>query len=609
MSAPRPHAPSSTGAPITLTAVQAQEREAEVRPLSMGLIRRLLSYMQPYARSRNTLIGLVILRGTQLPLLAWATASIIGGPVSRLDVRGLLLGTAGYLALAAFTNATFCFRMRFGLRLGEAVIHDLRQAMFEHLQRLPMRYFNKTKVGRTISRFTSDAEAMRIGIQDVLFVSLVQGVQAVVAAAIMAWRDWVLFLLVLLLAPILWGMNRFFRARMSRAFRAVQESFSRVTATLAESVTGIRVTQGFARQAYNAEVFHDLIADHSVYNVRTARQMGLFAPLLELNTQLFIALVLMVGSWRVMHGGADINDLYYFILLAQTFFGPMQTLGAMYAQALGAMAGAERVFSLLDSPPEADPPGARVPERIAGKVEFRGVTFAYDPGRPVLHDASFTVEPGQTVALVGHTGSGKTTISNLIAKFYLPTEGQVLIDGGDTRELDTRALRRHLGIVQQQNFLFTGTLLDNMRFGKPDALGLEVIQAAQKMDCLDIITALPDGIMTVVGEGGKGISLGQRQLICFTRAMLVNPSILILDEATSAVDTVTEARIQRALAVLLKGRTSFVVAHRLSTVRHADLVLVLDRGRIVERGTHNDLLLKGGTYAGLYRQFVRSSEA
>ncbi len=591
-----------------LVAFQGGDREADVRPLSLGIIRRMLQWMRPYAAKRNGLVVLVILRAIQIPLLAWAMAAVISGPVSRLDARGLWLGALGYLILAVATQVTLVYRSRLGLQIGEHVVHDLRNAMFAHLQSLPMAYFNRHKVGRLISRFTSDAEAMRVGIQDVLFVSIVQGGQMLFSAAIMAWRDWVLFLVVAGLAPIMWAMNRYFRDRFSRAYRAVQESFSRVTATIAESVTGMRVTQGFSRQAHNAGLFHDLLEDHSLYNINTARTGAVFFPLLEFNTQLFTSLVLLVGGWRVLNGQMAVGDLYYFILLTQTFFAPLQSLGNQYNQAMSAMAGAERVFQVLDTEPEwKDPPNVWIPEAVRGKVEFREVSFGYLPDRPVLDRVSFTAEPGQTVALVGHTGSGKSTITHLIAKFYLPTDGELLIDGRDIRQLDTGTLRRHLGIVQQQNFLFTGTLLDNIRFGKPDALGLEVIRAAQELDCLDVINALPDGIMTAVGEGGKGISLGQRQLICFTRALLADPSILILDEATSAVDALTEARIQRALAVLLKGRTSFVVAHRLSTVRHADLVLVLDQGRIVERGTHPELLRQGGIYAGLYRQFIRAA--
>jgi ATP-binding cassette subfamily B protein len=596
------------GAAKGLVTAVHEAREVEARPLSMAIIRRMLTYMRPYRVKRNWLFVLVLIRATQIPLLAWAMAGVIGGPVSAMDGRGLALGVAGYFVLAALTQLTLRFRQRLGFEIGEHVIHDLRNAMFEHLQNLPMKYFNQNKLGRTISRFTSDAEAMRTGIQDVLFVSLVQGGSMVVAAVMMAVRDWMLFLVVAGMAPVLWALNRIFRTRFSRAFRAVQESFSRVTATIAESVTGIRVTQGFARQEYNAELFESLVEEHSETNVKTARTGAVFFPLLEFNTQMFTALVLLVGGWRVMHGLASMDDLYHFILLTQAFFSPISTLGNQYSQALSAMAGAERVFQLLDTKPEwTDPPNVWIPETIRGRVEFRNISFGYDPARLVLRDVSFTAEPGQTVALVGHTGSGKTTITNLIAKFYLPTEGELLIDGRDIRQMDTGTLRRHLGVVQQQNFLFSGTLLDNIRFGKPEALGLEVIQAAQKLDCLDIIQSLPDGIMTAVGEGGKGISLGQRQLVCFTRAMLAAPSILILDEATSAVDTLTEARIQRALALLLRDRTSFVVAHRLSTVRHADLVLVMDQGRIVERGNHAALLQQGGVYAGLYCQFIRTA--
>jgi ATP-binding cassette subfamily B protein len=285
-------------------------------------------------------------------------------------------------------------------------------------------------------------------------------------------------------------------------------------------------------------------------------------------------------------------------------------MGRMYNVALTAMAGAERVFRLLDTTPEwADQPSAGELPPIEGHVELDHVTFGYDPGKPVLHDICFEVQPGQTIALVGETGSGKSSIINLIAKFYLPTQGRVLIDGHDLNDVTTFSLHEQMGIVLQQNFLFTGTVMDNIRIGRPEATNLDVIEAAQKLDCLDLLDQMPDGLMTEVGEGGGGISLGQRQLICFTRAMLADPRLLILDEATSAVDTMTEARIQHALSQLLQNRTTIIIAHRLSTVRHADQVLVLDDGRIIERGTHSQLLVLGGTYARLYREFIRSGEA
>lgn len=592
-----------------LTMTQREDFEAARKPLSFRLIRRLLGRMRRYARRRNTLFALVILRGIQLPLLAWLIGHIIAGPVSRLDTRGVLLGALAYAALAVATQVTMRYRVLVAQLLGEDIINDLRQEMFDHLQRLPMKFFNRTPVGRVISRFTSDAEAVRAGVQNVLFVSMVQIGQMLIAAVLMLSYDAFLFLFVLGVAPILWGLNVYFRRRLSQAYRAMQESFSRITATLAESVSGIRVVQGFVRQDVNAGLFHDLVADHSSYNIDAARSAGIFIPLLTFNAQLFVAIVLMVGGWRALHGLGDVESLYQFLLMSNLFFSPIQSLGVQYNSALTAMAGAERVFRLLDTKPDwADPPDAVSPEAIRGRIEFRNVTFEYNAGEAVLQNVNVVAEPGQTVALVGHTGSGKTTITNLIAKFYLPTQGEIFIDEHEIRTLAGDALHRHTGIVWQQNFLFSGSVMDNIRFGRPAANDEDILAAIRRLDCLDILEMLPDGLQTIVSEGGGGISLGQRQLICFARAMLADPKILILDEATSSVDTMTEARIQKSLTELLKNRTSIVVAHRLSTIRDADLVLVLDRGRIAERGTHQDLLVAQGVYADLYRQFVLSAE-
>jgi ATP-binding cassette subfamily B protein len=434
----------------------------------------------------------------------------------------------------------------------------------------------------------------------------------------MLWYDWVLFLVVLAMAPILWALNYHFRRKLSLANRQVQESWSRVTATLAESVNGIRVTQGFVRQDVNTGLFNDLITDHSKFNLGVARASGVFLPVLELNSQFFTAALLVVGGWRVLHPGIQmpVGNLIQFFFLANLFLGAIQPIGQMYNQALVAMAGAERVFNVLDAKPDWEEPPTAVDlprhaqedRKEGARVEFRHVTFSYVKDRPALNDVSFVAEPGQAVALVGHTGGGKSSTINLIAKFYLPTEGAVLIDGHDTREIKGDSLHRQMGIVSQQNFLFIGTVIDNIRVGRPGAADEEVIEAVRRLDFLDLIGALPAGFSTQVGEQGANLSLGQRQLVCFARAMLANPRILILDEATSAVDAMTEARIQGALVKLLKGRTSFVVAHRLSTIRHADVVLVLDHGRIVERGTHSQLLAAGGIYANLYRQFVRAGE-
>jgi len=595
------------------------EDETQFKPLEWGLIRRLMGYLRPHRARLWAMVALSTVRAIQLPALVWVMSRIIAGPVARHDLPALGWALVGYAALAVMTDFMFHFRQRYALELGEYAVNALRADIFQHLQGMPMSFFHRVKLGRIISRVTSDVEAVRTGIQDVFFVSLIQFGMMVFAAVAMLICDWSLFLVVLAMAPVLWTVNRRFRFKLSRLSRASQESFSRVTATLAESVGGIRVTQGFVRQQTNAGLFRSLLADHARYNVALARTSAILLPILELNSQFFIAVLLLLGGWRAFHHEMELASLIQFFFLANLFFSPIAVIGNQYNQALMAMAGAERIFRLLDLKPDwRDPPDAselpdpRGPGRPAPppglRVEFRHVSFGYDPGRLVLHDVNFIAEPGRMIALVGHTGSGKSSIINLVAKFYLPTQGEVLIDGREIRTLTSGSLHRQMGLVQQQNFLFTGTVLDNICLGRPGATEDEVRAAAQRLDCLDLFDDLPLGLHTAVGEKGSGLSVGQRQLVCFARALLSDPRLLVLDEATSSIDALTEARIQHALVTLLRGRTSFVVAHRLSTIRHADLVLVLDQGRVIERGTHAELLTLRGHYAALYRQFVQVDE-
>lgn len=575
-------------------------------PFSVDVMRRMFAYMRPYAGKRNWLIFLVLARAFQTPLLAWIVwHKVMAVAIPRGDWRSTAIWVGVFVAVELVTEYMFIFRNRFALQLGEAIVHDLRNDIQGHLMRMPLGFFQRTKVGRLISRMTSDVDLVRTGVQDVVFVSIVQLGSFVTGAFLMAYYDWELFLVVLLMAPLLWTLVRYFKTKLLVANQKVQETYSRVTAQLVESVNGIRVIQGFVRQDFNGGLFGQLIEDHSKNNMEVSRRAGTFQQLLEFNTQLFISILLVVGGYRALHGSMSIETLVTFMGIAGLMFGPIPVLGNQYNNLLTSMAGAQRVFHLLDTKPDwVDAPDAKVLPPIEGCVRFENVTFEYVPGHPVLHGIDFVAEPGQTVALVGHTGSGKSSIIKLVSKLHLPTSGRVTFDDHDVLAITAASLRAQMGSVPQDNFLFAGTVMENIRVGRRNATDAEVIRATTALDVRDLIEELPKGFETEVGEKGGNLSLGQRQIVCFARAMLANPRIIILDEATSSVDSVTEARLQTALSKLLAGRTSFVIAHRLSTIRHADMILVLDHGRIVERGTHVELCERDGVYAALYRQFI-----
>jgi ATP-binding cassette subfamily B protein len=589
------------------------DREADQAPLQWSLVRRVFRYTKPYAAKRNWLFFLTLARGLQLPALAWMIGRTINGPIAGKDWRGIQLYAAGYLGLTLVMVATLYFRQSFALEVGEAVVHDMRSELFRKLATLPMSFFNQTKFGRIISRMTSDIDSIRVGVQDVAFVLIVQAFQMAGAAALMIWYDWKLFAVMLVLVPIIWLINEQYRKEMSARLRKVQESWSRLSSTLAESVGGIKETQAFVRQEINAGFFRKLLTVHGDNNVGVARASAVFVPLLQMKSQLFLGVMALLGGYGALRwqGWAhmEVGDLVMFFFLANLFFEPVQVMGDRYNQALTAMAGAERLFRLLDQEPEwRDSPAAKSLPPARGRVAFESVYFHYQPGRPVLSDVSFIAEPGQTVALVGHTGSGKTTIAALLQKLYLPTSGRVCLDGIDLLDVTSQSLHAQMGTVQQNNFLFSGSIIDNIRFARPEASEADVRQTLRALDCLDMIEALPGGLNHEVGEKSAALSLGQRQLVCFARALLADPRLVVLDEATSAIDTLTETRLQRALEILLRGRTAFVVAHRLSTMRKADLVLVLEHGRIVERGTHRRLLHSGGVYARLHAEFIGAND-
>jgi ATP-binding cassette, subfamily B, bacterial len=586
------------------------ERTPDQKPLDWTTIRRLYAFTQPYKGTRTVLVALVVIRALQLPLLSWMVAKVISGPIAHRDVTGTGHGLIELLLIVITTELNFVYRMRLALRFGESVVYDLRNAIVSHVLKMPLSFFNHMALGRLISRVTNDVDVVRVGIQDVVFVSTVQFGGMLIAGGMMLYYDWTLFLVIVAFVPVVWLLIRHFSVRIRQAYREVQETYSRFTASIAESVNRIRVIQAFCRQDYNDGQFDEQVTLHAANNYKGAVESAVFVPLLEMNGQLMLSLVIVLGGYQVCHGTVGLEPLVQFLFLSELFFGPIPILGRQYNQALTAMAGAERVLALLDCVPDwTDRQTARPLTELRGQVDFIDVGFEYEPAHPVLSDITFRVEPGQTVALVGATGSGKSTITRLLSKLYLPSSGTVLLDGCNILDVAGASLHQQLACVPQDNFLFGGTVADNIRFACPNATDAEVRAVASQLDVLDLIDAMPEGFATQVGEKGANLSLGQRQILCFARAMLANPRLLVLDEATSSVDVMTEARLQVALQRLLAGRTSVVVAHRLSTILHADQILVLAHGRIVERGRHQELLQRRGVYSALYAEFVRQSVA
>jgi ATP-binding cassette subfamily B protein/subfamily B ATP-binding cassette protein MsbA len=589
--------------------IETMATQDKKRAQNRGAVaRRLVGELRPYRGVVAVAFVFIVLNAVGQATGPWMVSRAIDHDIVGHDPHGLLRSML--LLLGIYVTTALCQRAQ-TRRIGETGQHllaSLRTRLFTQLQALPLSFFDKRPIGDLMSRLLSDVDTLNQLLSQGL-TQLLGSVLALVGILVaMLLLNWRLALVCYTIIPAMLATTAFFAARARAAFRKTRQTVGAVTANLQEEIVGVRQAQAFNRTEKNIANFRGRNAANRDANVAAVGITSAFPPAIDILSTLSIALVIGYGGWLVFGGRLSIGLLAAFLIYTQQFFRPVQLAASVYTLMQSALAGAERIYAIVDEEREpADAPGAVALEPVEGRVTFENVSFAYDPARPVLLDVSFDVAPGQTVALVGKTGAGKTTIAGLIPRFYDVTGGRVLLDGHDVRTLTRRSVRKPIAMVLQEPFLFSGSLADNIAYGRATATRQEIEAAARAVDAHGFIAALPGGYETVIGEGGGTLSQGQRQLVAFARAVLADPRILILDEATANIDTRTEGIIQKALGTLLAGRTSVVIAHRLSTIRSANLILVVEAGRIVERGSHDELMAAAGVYADLYRRQFRAA--
>jgi ATP-binding cassette, subfamily B, multidrug efflux pump len=588
----------------------SEEQELSERGYDAALMRRLLNYLRPY-RWHGAAAVLLLLVQSGLALIApRLTEQALDAAIPRRDLDLLALLAGLYLATLLVEFVVEYGGVLLTTWIGQRVMYDLRMQIFEHLQRLSIPFYDRNPVGRLMTRVTSDVETLNELFSSGV-VTIFGDVFTLLAIMVMMLAiDLELALVTFSVIPLVWLTAAIFRRRVREAFRDIRLRLARLNAYLQERLSGMRIVQLFGREEASARRFAELNREHLAAHLRSITIYAIFFPVVEVLTAVAMALLLWYGGLRVLDDTLTVGVLAAFIQYTRRFFQPLQDLSEKFNLLQSAMASSERVFALLDEPVTVSEPAAPrgLPSPVAGEVRFEGVWFRYGADGPwVLRDVSFTASPGKTIALVGHTGAGKTTIVNLLLRFYEPERGRITVDGVDIRELSLAQLRSIIGFVQQDLFLFTGDILRNLTLDAP--ISPEAARrAAQRVGADRFIERLPSTYGHRLGERGRNLSVGERQLLSFARALARDPRILVLDEATSSVDAEAEAQIQRAIAELMAGRTSLVVAHRLSTILHADEILVLHHGEIRERGTHRELLGKGGLYQRLYQLQLRGQE-
>jgi ATP-binding cassette subfamily B multidrug efflux pump len=584
--------------------MEPDHREEQVlgKAYDARLMKRLLTYVTPYRRSAALAILYIIAASSLAVIPPYLTKIAIDQNIRNGDLAGLNRIGALYLVILIAV-----FALSFGQTwvmnlMGQRIMYDLRVQLFRHLQRLEVAFFDRNPVGRLMTRVTTDVDTL-----NELFTSGVISVFGDVCTlagivVILFLIDFKLALTIFSVVPLLFLVTFVFKLKVRESFRRVRTAIARISAFLQENITGTSVVQLFVQEKKQYTRFTGINREHLNANLQSIFYYAVFFPLLELLGALAIALIVWYGGLRVFEGTLTLGALVAFVQYSERFFRPISDLSEKYTILQSAMASSERIFKLLDTPPAiVSPPEPKASTIQEGRVEFRGVSFAYNPGDAVLDDISFKVEPGERVALVGATGAGKSTIINLLSRFYDAQKGEILVDNVDIRDYNLQGLRRSIGIVLQDVFLFSGNIAENIRLGSERITDQQVRWAAETAHASRFIERLKGGYSAKVGERGATLSVGQKQLLAFARALAHNPKILILDEATSSIDTDTEILIRDALEKLLAGRTSIIIAHRLSTIQSADRIIVVHRGRIREMGTHQELLKLKGIYWKLYQ--------